>query len=214
MGPLKNSLFVTFFIQAPLLLCCSPVPLPNGHVTQLMRPLSNTHCRKRGNFTWDEEHTHTQRIKEKALFCELYFLLRKFGVNGIGYKKWQENTKHHLPHECNNSRAHTWLIAQLVKNRLQCGRPGFHPWVGKLPRRRDRLPTPVFLVFPCGSAGKESTCNAKTWVRSLGWEDPLEKGKSTPQYSCLENSMDWGHKESDMTEWLSLHMHHILAGNH
>ena len=37
------------------------------------------------------------------------------------------------------------------------------------------------LAFPCGSAGKESTCNAGDWVRSLGWEDPLEKGKvSTP----------------------------------
>ena len=24
---------------------------------------------------------------------------------------------------------------------------------------RDRLPTPVYLGFPCGSAGKESTCN-------------------------------------------------------
>ena len=24
----------------------------------------------------------------------------------------------------------------------------------------DRLPTPVFLGFPCGSAGKESACNA------------------------------------------------------
>ena len=26
--------------------------------------------------------------------------------------------------------------------------------------RRNRLPTPVFLAFICGSAGKESTCNA------------------------------------------------------
>ena len=26
--------------------------------------------------------------------------------------------------------------------------------------RKDRLPTPVFLGFPCGSAGKESACNA------------------------------------------------------
>ena len=26
--------------------------------------------------------------------------------------------------------------------------------------RRDRLPTPGFLGFPCESAGKESTCNA------------------------------------------------------
>ena len=29
------------------------------------------------------------------------------------------------------------------------------------------------------SAGKESTCNAETWVRSLGWEDPLEKEMAT-----------------------------------
>ena len=35
----------------------------------------------------------------------------------------------------------------------------------------------------CGSAGKESACNGKTWVRSLDWEDPLEKGKAT--YSSI-----------------------------
>ena len=30
-----------------------------------------------------------------------------------------------------------------------------------------------------------------TWVRSLGWEDPLEKGTGYPlQYSGLEKSMD------------------------
>ena len=28
----------------------------------------------------------------------------------------------------------------------------------------------------------------KTWIQSLGQEDPLEKGK----YSCLENAMDRG----------------------
>ena len=27
---------------------------------------------------------------------------------------------------------------------LQCGRPGFDPWVGKIPWRRERLPTTVF----------------------------------------------------------------------
>ena len=26
----------------------------------------------------------------------------------------------------------------------QCGRPGFDPWVGKMPWRRERLPTPEF----------------------------------------------------------------------
>ena len=33
----------------------------------------------------------------------------------------------------------------------------------------------------------------QTWVRSLGWEDPLEKGMTTLlQYSCLGNPMDRG----------------------
>ena len=43
----------------------------------------------------------------------------------------------------------------------------------------------------------------ETWIRPLGWEDPLEKGK----YSGLENSMDYvvhGVANSDTTEWLSL----------
>ena len=31
------------------------------------------------------------------------------------------------------------------------------------------------MDFPDGSAGKESACNAGELVRSLGWEDPLEK---------------------------------------
>ena len=27
---------------------------------------------------------------------------------------------------------------------LPCGRPGFDPWIGKIPWRKERLPTPVF----------------------------------------------------------------------
>ena len=30
----------------------------------------------------------------------------------------------------------------------------------------------------------------ETWVESLGWEDPLEKGKATHSSTGLENSMD------------------------
>ena len=41
----------------------------------------------------------------------------------------------------------------------------------------------------------------ETWVWSLGWEDPLEKGKAT--HSSILYS-PWGCKESDMTEQLSL----------
>ena len=75
---------------------------------------------------------------------------------------------------------------------------------------------------PCISCNKCTTLRAslaaqlvknlpamqETWVRSLGWENPLEKGKAT-----LSSILDWriyrlyspwGHKESDMPEWRSL----------
>jgi hypothetical protein len=48
------------------------------------------------------------------------------------------------------------------------------------------------------------------WVRSLGWEDPLEKAM-TPHPSILAwripwmEDSPWGHKESDTTERLNFH---------
>ena len=45
-------------------------------------------------------------------------------------------------------------MAQTVKNLPACGSPGFDPWVGKIPWRRDWQPTPVFL--PEESHGQRS----------------------------------------------------------
>ena len=54
----------------------------------------------------------------------------------------------------------------------------------------------------------------ETWVLSLGWEDPLEKKKATHcSILAWRKSMDyspWGHKESDMTERLSLFTEYVL----
>ena len=86
------------------------------------------------------------------------------------------------------------------------------PWVRKFPWRRDSLPTSVFLDFPGGSAGKESTCKAGDLglIRGLG-RSPGERKCYPLQYSGLENPMDrgawqvtvhkaWSHKVSDTTE--------------
>ena len=83
------------------------------------------------------------------------------------------------------------LIAQLVKYPPAMQETPVDSWVRKIPWRTDRLPTPVFLGFPCSSAGKESACN----VRDLGLIPGLGRspgeGKGYPlQYSGLENSMD------------------------
>ena len=83
------------------------------------------------------------------------------------------------------------LTALLVKNAPAMQETGFHSWVGKIRYRRDRLPTPVFLGFPCGSAGKESACNAGDLGLILGLRRSPGKGKGYPlQYSGLENSID------------------------
>ena len=37
------------------------------------------------------------------------------------------------------------LVAQMVKNHLQCGRPEFNPWIGKIPWRRAWKSIPVVL---------------------------------------------------------------------
>ena len=96
---------------------------------------------------------------------------------------------------------------------LQCRRPRFYSWVGKIPWRRDRLPISVFLGFPGGSDGKESACNAGDLglIPGLGRSPGGGHGKPL-QYSCLENPhgqrslvgySPWDHKESETTEWLS-----------
>ena len=70
-------------------------------------------------------------------------------------------------------------------------KPQFNFWVGKISWRRDRLPTPVCLGFPCGSAGKESACNVGDLGLTPGLGRSPGEGKGYPlQYSGLENSLD------------------------
>ena len=73
-----------------------------------------------------------------------------------------------------------WLKGKRIC--LQCRRPGFNPTVGKIPWRREWLPTPVFLT------GK------------------FHRQRSLAGYSS------WGRKELDMTEGETAGWHHGLDG--
>ena len=66
-----------------------------------------------------------------------------------------------------------WIYSFRSRIFLQCGRPRFHPWVGKTPGRREWLPTPVFLP-----------------------------GEFHGQRTLVGFSL-WGHIESDTTEQLT-----------
>ena len=73
----------------------------------------------------------------------------------------------------------------------------------------DRLPIPVFLGFPCGSAGKESARNVGDLgsipgIRKIPWR---RERLPTPVFWPGEFHglySPWGREESDTTEWLSL----------
>ena len=96
------------------------------------------------------------------------------------------------------------LVVQQVKN-LQCRRPQFDSCVGKIHCWKHRLPTPVFLGFPDGSAGKESACNVGDLGSTPGLGRSPGEGNSYPLWnSGLENSMDYiVHGVTKSETWLS-----------
>ena len=101
---------------------------------------------------------------------------------------------------------HSSLIAWLVKNLPEMqetlpasgrstgegiGYPLQYSWASLVPQLVKNLPAMW-----------------KTWIQSLGWEDPLEKGKATHSSTVAGEFhglySPWYQKESDMTEQLSL----------
>ena len=106
------------------------------------------------------------------------------------------------------------LITQLVKNLpAMQDNPGSIPGLGRSTGVRDRLPTPVFLGFLCGSAGKESAYNVGDLgsIPGLGRCPGEEKGYPL-QYSGLENFMacivsPWGGKQLAQLSDFHFHFH-------
>ena len=81
------------------------------------------------------------------------------------------------------------LVAQLVKNLPAMQQETlFDSWVEKIPWRRDRLHTPVFLGFPGGSDCKECTSNVGELASIPGLGRSPGGGDGNPlNYSCIKN---------------------------
>ena len=72
------------------------------------------------------------------------------------------------------------LIAQLVKNLpANAGDPGSISGLGRSVRGETGCLFQYSWVFLVTQLVKNSSAMRETWVQSLGWEDPLEKGKAT-----------------------------------
>ena len=71
---------------------------------------------------------------------------------------------------------------------LQCGRPGFNPWVGKIPWRRKWQPTPVFL--PGKSHGWRSPVDYSPWVAKLAYRNLLRMCSVAQSWPTLCDPMN------------------------
>ena len=70
----------------------------------------------------------------------------------------------------------------------QCKRPGFDPWVRKIPWRRKWQPTPVLL--PGKSRGQRSLVDYISWGRERVEHDLATK-QQTPFWKCLCACLLW-----------------------
>jgi len=71
------------------------------------------------------------------------------------------------------------LIAQLVKNHCNAGDPGSIPGSGRSTGEGIGYPLQYSWASLVAQLVKNPPAMRETWVWSLGWEDPLEKGKAT-----------------------------------
>ena len=124
--------------------------------------------------------TQNKKFKNTYIYFKNFIKYRvlismtsEFLQQGLGI--WLNMKTHWLKKICwarSESLYSVWLRQQRIYP--QCGRPGFDPWVGKIPWRREWLPTPVLL--PGEFHGQ----------RTLAGYSP------------------WGHKEWNTTDQLTL----------
>ena len=70
------------------------------------------------------------------------------------------------------------------------GDPGLIPGLGISAREGIGYPCRYLGAFLVAQLVKNPSAVRETWVRSLGWEDPLEKGKTT-HTSILAWRISW-----------------------
>ena len=73
----------------------------------------------------------------------------------------------------------TSLMAQMVKNLFECGRPGFNPWVGKIPSKMEWLPTPI--LSPGKSRWQASLVGYSPWSHRVGHNLATEQWRQQRQ---------------------------------
>ena len=118
--------------------------------------------------------------------------------NSTDRRAWQA-TVHRI------AESQTWrsdfhfIGSSAAKESLQCRKPQLDSWVGKIPWRRDRIPTSVFMVFTLGSDRKEFICNlgdlgsipGSGWSTGGGMRIPMDRGDWQAIVHGVTKSQTW-----------------------
>ena len=116
-------------------------------------------------FPWNQ----CKHFFSNSLACILYPLFNLFST------QQSKCTAFQMEIICSQYLIGASLVAQMVRNLPEIQEAGFSLWIGRIPWRRERLPTPVFL--------------------------PGEfHGQRSQAVYC-----PWSHKESDTIKWLTLY---------
>ena len=141
------------------------------NATRILYILSRDNCsllsfstKKEITLCWQDTHEEKRKKNSAYIYIRLYHRYQSYPLSSSKFLVFKFFWKLFIYFL---TVLGLWLSWERIC--LQCGRPGFNPWVGKIPWRRERLPTPVF------------------------WPG---------EFHGLYSSQ--GHKESDMTERLSL----------
>ena len=153
-------------------------------------------------------------LSHPAMSCYVKMLSESYGNTVFNLRFLSSNEHSSRESPCRNKNRKEWGLSRVLQGRgikaiardhliERCGS-------GRFPRRRNRLPTLVFLSFSGGSGGKASTCCAGDLGSISGLGRSPGGGHSNPlQYSCLENPLGqrslvsyipWCQRESDTTE--------------
>ena len=81
------------------------------------------------------------------------------------------------------------LVARLVNNQPAMQEPGSIPGSGRFGGEEIGYPCQVLETYLVAKTVKNLPAMWETWVRSLGWEDPLEKG--TAMDFCILARILW-----------------------
>ena len=124
-------------------MCACVLGFPGGSAVRIHQPMQETHETWVQSLDWKDPLEAEMTTHSRILAWRIPWTEKPYGLHSLGLQRvrhdWAEHTHTYI---CIYRGLPWWLSGKRIC--LQCKRPGFNPWVGKIPWRRKWQPTPVY----------------------------------------------------------------------